>query len=80
MAKAIKEEKKTITLFLTKKLVKLDNGTQFYAYKTPIGKLSVDVRFTKDSEYKIDGDGYFDFDVEDVNINTKGEYPVIWVK
>lgn len=74
-------ESKKITLYLTCKEVELEDKT-FTAYKTPIGKLNIDVRFIKDSKEveKIDGDGYYKFDVKKVNINTQHKYPIIWIK
>ncbi len=81
MATKKKEESKKITLFITIKHVKLDNGTEFDAFKTPIGKLNIDVKFTKAAEKsKPDENGYYEFNAEDVNIDTRKDYPVIWIQ
>lgn len=80
MAK-VKEEVKKITLYLEVKHVKLDNGTEFDAYKTPFGKLNIDVKFTKEAESeKPDTNGYYEFNVDSLNLDTRKDYPVIWIR
>ena len=73
-------ESKMITLFIEVKKVKTADGKTFNAYKTPIGKLNMDVKFTKDSGKEPKKSGYFEFDVEDINLNTTKDYPCLWVR
>lgn len=80
MAKVTKKaEAKEITLYINVKHIKLDNGKEFDAYKTPIGKLNLDVKFNKDAE-RPEKDGYYTFKTDEINLNTQGDYPVLWIK
>lgn len=73
-----KNEAKEITLYLEKKHVNFD-GKEFDVFKTPIGKLNVDVKFQKEAELPTES-GYYVFESDKVNLNTKGDYPVIWIR
>ena len=73
-----KEEKKTITLFIEVKEIKSEKGN-FTAYKTPIGKLNLDVKFNKEAE-KPEESGYYTFNIEDLNLNTQKDYPCLWIR
>lgn len=72
------EEVKTIELYLEKRHVKTEDGKEFDAFKTPIGKLNLDVKFRKDAEIPSKS-GYYKFDVSTINLNTKKEYPCLWI-
>ena len=76
-----KQEAKTITLYLDVRKVKLDNGREFLAYKTPIGKLNLDVKFTKDMDKEAPTEnGYYVFETDKINLDTRKDYPALWIR
>lgn len=72
------KEVKKIKLWLEAKEVEYKDK-KFTAFKTPIGGLNVDVKFKKDVKTPTVS-GYYEFNTDEININTEGDYPVIWVK
>lgn len=71
--------KSTIEISVSKKKIE-KNGKTFDVFKTK-GKNDkwLDVRFTKESG-GITESGTIVCDIADVNVNTLGKYPVLWVK
>lgn len=74
-----KKEAKQVTLYVEVKHIKLDNGNEFDAFKTPVGKLNLDVKFNKDAEKPVKS-GYYTFLTSEINLNTQGDYPVLWIR
>lgn len=73
-------ETKKIKLYVEVKKVKLENGKSFNAFKTPIGKLNLDVKFTKDFENVPTKSGYIEVETDKINLNTKKDFPCLWVR
>lgn len=75
----VEESKTTIKLYIEVKEVKTKDGKKFNAYKTPIGKLNLDVKFNKGAVQPKES-GYYEFATDEINLNTKGDYPCLWIK
>lgn len=76
---------KNVTLFLTTKEVKTKDATgkekKFTAYKTQIGKLNLDVKFTKEYDgVKPIKDGYFKISADKLSLDTSKDYPCLWIR
>jgi hypothetical protein len=74
-----------IKLYLEVKEVSFKEGKKekkFNAFKTKIGGLNMDVKFTKeaDENYEISKSGYVEFDVTKINLDTRGDYPCLWIR
>ena len=73
-------ETKKIKLYVEVKKVKLENGKSFNAFKTPIGKLNLDVKFTKDCMGVPTKSGYIELETDKINLNTKKDYTCLWIQ
>ena len=57
------------------------DGRKFNVYKTySKNGRSTDMKFRKDVTDLPKVSGYYTFNVDDMNLNTKGEYPILWIK
>ena len=80
------ETTKMLVMYLTVKEVEYFNESEeqnetFLAYKTQLGKLNLDVKFTKDaSKLAPKKSRYFEIPVDKVNLDTRGDYPVLWIR
>lgn len=73
-----KELKNVITFYVEKQTIKYKDS-YFNAYKTKMGKLNIDVKFLKDVAPPLRSREIVVY-TDDMNLNTSGDYPVIWVK
>lgn len=75
---------KKVRIYLDVKEVKFKDGKKektFLACKTPIGALNCDVKFTQEAEdLKPNKSGYFEISSDKLSLDTRNDYPCIWVR
>ena len=73
-----------IKIYVDVKAVTFGNGKDkktFDAYKTQIGKLNMDVKFTKESEIKKPTkSGYVTIPTTNLSLDTSKDFPVLWIR